>query len=243
MKNLAKTNDGECLSNEYRGNKSKLTWKCKKGHIWEAKPNYVIMGHWCKICGMRRAGEKNKFTIGEVQNISKRHEGSLISKEYIDGKHKLEWVCKKGHVFFMTAPKANYGQWCPICAGRDKSERICRLFFEEIFDKKFPKVRPKWLISESGNRLELDGYCEELKLAFEFNGKQHYEFVGKFHKTRSLQETKKRELCEINNVSLMIIPYTFKIKYLQEYIINRCKKLGIRLPSNIKIIDYKTINV
>lgn len=63
-------------------------------------------------------------------------------------------------------------------------EEISRGYFEYIFEgKKFIKSRPKWLKSPKNHSIELDGYCSELKLAFEYNGVQHYKFVPRFHKT------------------------------------------------------------
>ena len=66
---------------------------------------------------------------------------------------------------------------CPKCASY-RTENMCREIFERVFEHKFPKCRPNWL-----ERLELDGYCEELRIAFEYNGQQHYEMIPFFHDT------------------------------------------------------------
>ena len=52
------------------------------------------------------------------------------------------------------------------------------LFTDNIFIKQH---RPDWLKYTTGCNLELDYYCEELKLAFEYNGIQHYKYSSKFH--------------------------------------------------------------
>ena len=72
-----------------------------------------------------------------------------------------------------------------------KREEQCRLIFQSIFKrKKFPKVRPTFLRNPKTNRcLELDGYNKKLKLAFEYDGYQHYIYPNKFHKSyNSLSE-------------------------------------------------------
>ena len=48
-------------------------------------------------------------------------------------------------------------------------------FFEKIYNKKFAKCKPLWLKNQRGSQLELDGYNDELKIAFEYQGRQHYE--------------------------------------------------------------------
>jgi len=93
-------------------------------------------------------------------------------------------------------------------------ERICRKYFEEIFEQKFPKIRPKWLKSDK-YPLELDGYCENLKLAFEYQGIQHYE-SGHFNDSkddlnkRNKIDDLKIEICKNNNISLIQISYQIK---------------------------------
>lgn len=58
----------------------------------------------------------------------------------------------------------------PTSAG----EEATRQWFEKRFKKPFPKARPSFLKYKRKANLELDGYNEELKIAFEYNGKQHY---------------------------------------------------------------------
>jgi hypothetical protein len=54
--------------------------------------------------------------------------------------------------------------------------------------------RPEWLTSSKGTRLELDFYLEELKLAAEVQGMQHFVFVNHFHKNYSdFEDQKKRD--------------------------------------------------
>ena len=68
-------------------------------------------------------------------------------------------------------------------------EERCRAIFERLLNQKrvgehllFKKVRPSWLINhETGFCLELDGYCKQLKLAFEYDGIQHHVYPNPFH--------------------------------------------------------------
>jgi hypothetical protein len=92
--------------------------------------------------------------------------------------------CEQGHLWFGTPVSMIHGKtWCPECAS-GTSERICRRLFEFIFpNHRFAKERPKWLTNPDTNRsLELDGYCDDLKMAFEYQGIQHYKFVPHHHK-------------------------------------------------------------
>ena len=94
-----------------------------------------------------------------------------------------------------------------------KSEELCRKIFNDLTGKKFVSCRPKWL-----ERLELDGYCEELNMAFEYNGIQHYKYIPDFfHKEginsffeQILRDKRKRYLCNERGITLHTIPYKYK---------------------------------
>ena len=98
-----------------------------------------------------------------------------------------------------------------------KPEFECRRVLEERFKKPFISVRPDWLRNpESGACMELDCYNEELKLAVEYNGEQHYKYIPKFHVSKAhfekqlRRDKEKKKICEERGVNLLIIPHTVK---------------------------------
>lgn len=102
--------------------------------------------------------------------------------------------------------------WCPRCPLKNESE--CLRLFETLLGVSFPKCRPDWL-----EGLELDGYNEEMGLAFEYNGEQHYKVIPHWHPKgeESLKEQQERDqrkaaLCTEHDVTLIVIPYWVKNK-------------------------------
>jgi len=72
-------------------------------------------------------------------------------------------------------------------------------------------IRPAWLLSQTGARLELDFYLPELRIALEVQGEQHLQFCEHFHKTpqgfldQLARDREKRELCALHDVTLWLI--------------------------------------
>ncbi|MCP4130363.1 MAG: hypothetical protein GY754_05230 [bacterium] len=54
MKLLARKNGGECLSKTYSTSSTKMKWQCERGHVWEAIPNSVKQGSWCRKCSGKK---------------------------------------------------------------------------------------------------------------------------------------------------------------------------------------------
>lgn len=115
----------------------------------------------------------------------------------------------------------------------NKTENRCREIFENIFKKPFPTTRPDFLRRSNGYALELDGYNSQLKLAFEYNGQQHYNFVPKFHKNpddlkeQKVRDNHKKFMCKQAGVTLITIPYTVKWDNLESYIRSKLGQLII----------------
>jgi predicted transcriptional regulator len=65
-----------------------------------------------------------------------------------------------------------------------------------------------------GEQLRLDVYCPKFKIAAEYHGRQHYEFVGQFHKdyddfVRSQKrDDRKAELCAEAGITLVVFRYS-----------------------------------
>ena len=106
-----------------------------------------------------------------------------------------------------------------------KMEEKCRKIFETIYKDKFPKCRPDFLRNPETNRkLELDGYCPNKKIAFEYNGAQHYIYPNIYHHNlvdfqNGLKRDKfKVERCDQNDVYLITIPYNVPESLLLKFI-------------------------
>ena len=248
MHDLAKKMGGICLSKKYINIDTKLKWRCAKGHTWEAIPYSIKIGKWCPKCrDIITAKRMRKHTLKEISDIAKKRGGKCLSKKYVNWHKKLKWQCKEGHIWEASFSNISRGTWCPVCS-YGLSERICRKFFEIIFNKKFPISRPKWLKIGKRTFLHLDGYNEELKLAFEYHGKQHYEDIGIYNNILNLDKRKeydniKRNLCKKNLITLIEIPYTVEYEDMDEYIVSKCKEKRIMVPTLTKKLDHKLFDV
>lgn len=107
-----------------------------------------------------------------------------------------------------------------------KGEAICKAVLEELYSKEFHTVRPDFLKNpETKRNLELDCYNEELRLAVEYNGIQHYKwpnFTGQSKEAFIKQVRRdqyKVEACDNNGVYLITVPYTVPHDQIRDYII------------------------
>lgn len=239
--------NGKCASDVYINSRTKLKWECENGHEWKAVWGSVVKsGTWCPYC----AG-KNKYTIEDMHKIAINRNGKCLSETY-NPYSKLKWQCSNGHIFYAFGIAVK-NSWCPLCSG-SVGERITRRYFECLFGQSFQKIRPDWLINKQGNKLELDGYCIDFKIAFEYQGSQHYRIIKPYTKNEAeLNVIKERdkfkiEKCKENNIKLIIIDELFtKIKLLnfKEYIISKCKDQDIFIPYpdvDVKIDDVLSTN-
>lgn len=230
MQKLASERGGFCLSPTYTNAKTKLRWQCSKDHIWEATPTQLISAKsWCPHCaGCARS------TIEELQKLAASRGGKCLSPSYRNNRQRLQWQCAKGHVWEAKATHITFSQsWCPTCNAWAAEEQ-CRKWFENHFHQPFPQMWPRWLLSSSARKhpMQLDGYNVELELAFEYQGKQHYDPVSYFHGTSKRyadqirRDQEKAALCGKHGVTLIIIPYTER-KRIGEFLQERVLKLNL----------------
>lgn len=121
-------------------------------------------------------------------------------------------------------------------------ESKCREILEKIFGQPFPKRRPAWLRNEKRDSrtgtgtmraLELDCYNDKLRIALEYNGKQHRVYPNTWHINRQeFEDQKKRDRlkivrCKEEGIVLILVPDTIRYEDLYSYITERLEALGI----------------
>lgn len=106
-----------------------------------------------------------------------------------------------------------------------KKEELCRMILKELTGKDFNSIRPEFLRNpETKRNLELDCYNEELGIALEYNGKQHYiwpNFTGQSREEFIKQIRRdifKVDMCDRNNIYLITVPYNVRDNQLRSYI-------------------------
>ena len=110
--------------------------------------------------------------------------------------------------------------------GTSKGDNECRRIMQELTGRKFYKIRPDFMKDPvTGHFLELDCYNDDLKLAVEYNGRQHEEYNSFMHqgskdkfRNQQYRDYLKKELCKKNNVYLIVVPSKIKLRDLHSYL-------------------------
>ena len=167
----------------------------------------------CPHCGLKKHNEndvRNHWLEADIKMMS----------GYKNASTPIYLMCLKcGNKWY-----ANYHNYktnhcgCPSCAFNTKRERMCRDVFEKKTGFDFPKKR---MVPGSIRPLELDGYCDELKMAFEHNGKQHYEPIPFFGgenrwKKQIKNDSIKKHFCDKSGINLIIVSY--KVSNIEKFI-------------------------
>jgi len=146
-----------------------------------------------------------------------------ICKETFEREAQLEQYFKKGKV---VDRKKN----------ESRGETQCREVAEKIFGKPFAKIRPDFLRNNvTGKNLELDIFNEELRVAIEYNGQQHYKYIPFFHKNyehflnQKYRDEIKKMLCEQNDIKLIEVPHTVDLPDIETYIRVEARKLNFKV--------------
>lgn len=233
------------LTKSYTNANQKLEIECPKKHISRIRASSLLHGGrgvYCPQCS------DTKPKLDTLILWAKNKGGKLISTKYINKKEKLIWECGMGHRWPACWDNIYHSHsWCPNCV-EGIGEKICRAYFEQLFNYRFPKTRPKWMRNSDGNLLELDGYCENIKLAFEHQGRHHYEpqyyCNGRDFERRLILDKEKIELCDKAGVILVCIPELFKltpVKKLKDLIQQLLPDTLIKLANFSKKIDFSDV--
>ncbi len=227
---VAEERGGKFLDAEFGGSTASHRWQCEHGHEWTTTLKSVREGKWCHVCG-----GSVRITLDDARRLASSRGGSVHSLVR-EGRHlRGEWECAHGHRWVASYNAvSSKGSWCPECSS-GLGERLCRAVFEQLFSRPFPRVRPDWLLSPEGNRMELDGCCAELSLAFEHQGVQHYKDVAGMQRggdlaRRQMLDAYKRAACAERGIVLIEVPDVHTmvgVRRLAAYVHDACVGAGV----------------
>lgn len=247
---IIKQNKGQIIEGSYLNKYSVFLFQCKNGHQWQTQAQTILAGSWCRKCFNEEKAGKHlilKDGLEQAIQLATERKGKCLSKEYSNNKKLLDFECSNGHIWSAALTDIRKGTWCPSC-GKGIRERLCRSIIEQITSHKFPKKRPNWLVNTRKNQMELDGFCEELKIAFEHHGEYHYIRNDHFQrkneslKRRKLDDKTKTDLCKINNVTLIIVPYNVQTSELKNYIFQKLSNINLNIKLNKNINDNYVVS-
>lgn len=159
---------------------------------------------------------------------------------------KTKCSCGRDIYYKTKAPKK-----CDVCkksgsTGRRKkrsygsSDGELKMFFilnDLISSEYVNNGYYSWLPSPKNVPMQLDRYYPELKLAWEYDGRQHHEYNSYFHKTKQQFEylqkcdVLKSKLCAESGVTLIRIRYDKKLTH--EYILSRIRDTNPKLFNSL----------
>lgn len=154
---------------EYIQSNIKIKIKCNKcNNIFWQYPHEHLKAKGCRICAIKDITDTKETFIKKAKKVHKDFY-DYSSIKYINSQTLIYINCPK-HGFFAQRPNAHLrGHGCPNCAlaaQRSRGEIELGEFIKSIYSNKILKNSKTQL----GNKMELDIYLPELKLAIEYNG-------------------------------------------------------------------------
>lgn len=156
------------------------------------------------------------------KNITGQRFGKLIAISPVLSKeeqgHSKKWNCQCdcGNEVIITADALQKGNTMSCgCLKQSQGEFLIEQILKE---NNIPFEKEKYVFDyETGGKARFDFYVNN-KYAIEFDGEQHYQSNNRWWNTEEFVEKQKirdqvkNEYCKLNNIPLIRIPYTHKMK-------------------------------
>ncbi|MCJ7805653.1 zinc-ribbon domain-containing protein [Patescibacteria group bacterium] len=198
-------------------------WKCPEGedHEWKSTVANLVNGSSCPVCMNRKITKNNNLfalfpDLKDEWDFEKNKDVNPVTLS-AGSRMKVWWVCKRDpeHMWFSTIKDRTAKEsGCPYCSIKLNVSELKMLgIIKQLFEGKeiLYRYKPKWL-----NRMELDVYVPELKLAFEYQGAQHIRPIDFFGGEMVYIEQVKRDqlkknICHERNVTLLYCYFDEKL--------------------------------
>lgn len=235
---LVEKRRGKCLDLVYKNSTTKMNVICEFGHEFYISYSNLRSGKWCYKC--YRNSRKN--TIEDATRLAKKNNGLCLSTKYLNNNTKLLWKCQNGHIWEATFRNIVSGYWCPFCnkKGGVQQNKLAKILAEILNTDVKQNYRGfGWLINDdTSSRLEIDIWIPKLKLAVEYDGKQHFKpvrFGGMSHKKARAICDNIKKLDKIKNEKILghpklinyFIRFNYKEKINKKNVLLKLKQKGL----------------
>lgn len=226
------------LSNYQRSN-IKINVKCNVcGNVFSVLPMSLLRGGNCPKCAKKSQIQKQTKTDHQF----KREVYQLVGNEYtVIGKYRKAKVKIKilhnrcGHAYEVEPSHFLSGGRCPWCAKHDHMSCGEKLVIKVLAQLGYQKDTDYEYGHILSNKLHLDFWFPDKKLAIEYDGAQHFE-KSHFFVSKNLDETpesafahqqerdqRKNKYCQEQGIMLIRIPYTIQsesgvLKLISDYL-------------------------
>lgn len=230
VEDLLKHTDFEVIDISIVKRRTYFNLLCKKHGKFSIRSDVLkVEGSICKKCDDDTKRSSIEDVILAISTIDTSL--TLLTTTYVNNRQEMDILCKNHGIYKTSHSTLRKGLGaCPRCNGSlNKREEVCRNIIQNLTGHIFNTVRPDFLLNvESNCCLELDGFCPELELAFEYDGEFHY--LNIFGED-TLEKTKKRDrlkdvMCKKANISLIRIPYFIRTIELESFIDDQLCILG-----------------
>jgi len=148
------------LNNNYINAHQKLDFRCDRGHEYAMAYANFNKGSGCKICSHEDNGDKCKMDFDFVKTSFAKEGYEVLTKNYIDSKQKLEYICNVGHRFRINWSAWKTGNRCAVCAGQaPKTIEEIKENFEAVgytlLDTEYKTGKKLKYICANGHRSEI----------------------------------------------------------------------------------------
>lgn len=216
--------NGYEMVSEYIDNQKVTMKHIECGHEWNIMPHYFKnRGQRCPKCFVKKRKKDKEFK--EYVKLTKDYQLLSEYKTYHEDVKMKHLIC--GKEYYVKPSKFKHAKRrCPHCNGSN-GELTIQSFLDENNisyerEKKFNDMTFK-------TSLRMDFYIHDFKMCIEFHGRQHYEYVDWFHKTkenfleRIEKDRIKKEYCQNNDIKYIEISYN-EFEKIKEIL---SKELGI----------------
>ena len=203
--------DLKLVSSEYFASK-KVIISCKEGHLRKCYFYSYKKGSGCNKCKNKTNPKRKNEGLVEKELASV---GLFLENKYKNNRERLLLKCKCGYRFSSSYNNIFHNKnGCPVCEGRENTRELeCRYILNKLTGEWFYKERPEWLVNpHTGRKLELDGYCKKLDIAFEYDTIDHfqkeaYTLEKKVKSPIAIRDEVKNKICKEKQIKLIRIPY------------------------------------